>query len=283
MKKMSMAEMLSAASEANCAIAAINASNFETVTAVLAAADRCNSPVILQFSPLQRTAEDISYGEVRQLVELISQRYEHGAYTLHQDHGGSFEDCVEALEGGFKSIMYDGAALSFEDNIVGCLKIRSLGSDFFLESELGVLGAECSDQSDDTDDSTYTRPELVEEFVRRTGCESLAVSIGNAHGIYRREPKLRFDILEKINAVCPVPLVLHGASGIPYDDIRTAVGMGIRKINFFTELDRAFMGAFMEDANKGVYMMFAQSAGFKAMTAKCEELINLCTGGKIKC
>ena len=283
MKKISMAEMLSAAEKNNCALAAINASNFETINAVLAAADRCNAPVILQFSPLQRTAEDISYGEITELAELLSRRYEHGAYVIHQDHGGSFEDCTEALEGKFTSIMYDGAALSYEENIANSARVRALGDDFFLESELGVLGAECSEQTGEMDDEAYTRAELVPEFVKRTGCNSLAVSIGNAHGIYKREPKLRFDILDKIHAVFSVPLVLHGASGIPYDDVRTAISKGIRKINFFTQLDRAFMAAFREEADKGSYMMFAQRAGFDAMTEKAQELIELCTGGKIKC
>ena len=283
MKKMSMAEMLSAAEKNNCAIAAINASNLETISAVLAAASHCSAPVILQFSPLQHAAEDISYREVTQLAELISLRYEHGAYVVHQDHGESFEDCLNALEGGFTSIMYDGAALSYEENIANSARVRAVGKDFFLESELGVLGAECSEQTGEIDDTAYTRPELVKEFVERTGCDSLAVSIGNAHGIYKREPKLRLDILDEIHAVCPVPLVLHGASGIPYDHIRLAISKGIRKINFFTQLDTAFMSAFRTEADKGAYMMFAQGAGFKAMTEKCEELIQLCTGGKIKC
>lgn len=283
MKKMSMAEMLSAAEKNNCAIAAINASNFETVSAVLAAASRCNAPVILQFSPMQCSAQGISYKEITELAELISRRYEHGAYVVHQDHGESFEDCVNALDGNFTSIMYDGAALSYEDNVANSAKVRALGNDFFLESELGVLGAECSEQAGEMDDGAYTRPELVKDFVERTGCNSLAVSIGNAHGVYKRKPKLRLDILDKINAVCPVPLVLHGASGIPYEDIRIAISKGIRKINFFTQLDAAFMSAFKTEADKGSYMMFAQGAGFKAMTEKCVELIELCTGGKIKC
>ncbi len=282
MKKLTMSQLLAEAEKNNCAIAAINVSNMETITAVLTAADRCKAPVILQLSPLQCNAQNISYKQIADITELIAERFEHGAYTLHQDHGGSYEDCVSALNDGFASIMYDGAALSYDENIANTEKVRAIGNDFFLEAELGVLSAECGEQGK-IDDSAYTKPELVPEFIERTKADSLAVSIGNAHGIYKRKPKLRFDILDKIHELCSVPLVLHGASGIPDEDIRCAISKGIRKINFFTELDKAFMSAFLEEGRKGVYMMFAANAAQTAMTEKAAELIELCTEGKIIC
>lgn len=282
MVQVSMQEVLAAAQKNNVAIAAINVSNMETIAAVMAAADHCRSPVILQVSPLQCEAQKISYHEILEMAQILSKRYQNGCYVLHQDHGGSFQDCIKALQDGFRSIMFDGALLPFEENIALTAKVRAQDKNFSLEAELGILTQECGEQTELTEEA-YTNPNQVAEFVQRTKVDSLAVSIGNAHGLYRWPPKLRFDILEQIAQECNVPLVLHGASGIGKDEIQMAIAKGIRKINFFTELDRSYMNKFAELAAQNVYMMKAAGAAQEAMCSKAVQLIELCTGGKIKC
>lgn len=282
MVQVSMQEVLAAAQKNNVAIAAINVSNMETVAAAMAAADHCCSPVILQVSPLQCKTQKIRYHEIMEMAQILSKRYQNGCYVLHQDHGESVQDCMEALQAGFRSIMLDGALLPFEENIALTAKVRAQDENFSLEAELGVLTQECGKQPEPTEQA-YTNPSQVAEFVQRTQADSLAVSIGNAHGLYRWPPKLRFDILEQIVQECKVPLVLHGASGIAKKEIQMAIVKGIRKINFFTELDQSYMNKFAELAAQNVYMMKAAGAAQEAMCSKAIQLIELCTGGKIKC
>lgn len=267
--------MLSHAYSGQYAVAAMNVSNMETAAAVLAAADKLDRPVMLQVSPLQMQVQGFSYRRIVRLIEAVASDYSHGSYSIHLDHAERFEDCQEALEAGFNSVMLDGGSLPYEQNISEVSRVRGI-TDNALEGELGVVGGGEAASTDIA--MRYTDPAAAADFVACTGVNWLAVAIGNAHGMYYQTPKLNFDILRQIREKTSVPLVLHGASGIPHDELTKAVSMGVAKINFFTELDIAFKSGWADGAAEGGYMMMIAHKAQGRMQAKAEELIAICSG-----
>ena len=186
--------------------------------------------------------------------------------AVHLDHGPDFETCKSCIDGGFSSVMIDGSHFSFEENIAVTKKVVEYAHDHgvVVEAELGRLAGVEDDVKVSAEDSSYTQPDEVEEFVTRTGCDSLAIAIGTSHGAYKfkGEPKLRFDILEEVGRRLPgFPIVLHGASsvipeyveminqyggqmpgaqGVPEDMLRKAASMAVCKINIDSDLRLAF-------------------------------------------
>lgn len=228
-------ELLIKAKEGGYAVAAFNIENMETVQAVIQAAEETNAPVIMQTTP-----SSIKYAGLKYFYAMVSAAANDSRIpvALHLDHGNSFELAVKAIRTGYSSIMIDGSKLGFMDNIELTKKVVEAASacGIPVEAELGKLGGKEDDISVDKADEIYTDPAEAEEFVRLTKVDSLAVAIGTAHGLYKGEPRLDFERLGKISGIIDIPLVLHGATGVPDSSVKKSIELGICKVNFATEL-----------------------------------------------
>ncbi len=217
-------EMFEKAYKGGYAIGAFNVNNMEIVQGITEAAKELNAPLILQVSKGARAYANHTY--LMKLVEAAV--IETGLpIALHLDHGNSFELCKSCIDGGFTSVMIDASSKSFEDNIALTRQVVEYAHDHgvVVEAELGTLAGIEDEVVVSAEDSSYTRPEDVQEFVERTGCDSLAIAIGTSHGAYKfkpgTDPKLRLDILEDIgNRLPDFPIVLHGASSVPQEFVK---------------------------------------------------------------
>lgn len=252
-------EMFKKAYEEGYAIGAFNVNNMEIIQGITEAARNQKAPLILQVSAGARKYANHTY-----LVKLVEAAIIETdlPIALHLDHGDSFELCKSCIDGGFTSVMIDGSHLSFEENIALTKKVVDYARprNVSVEGELGRLAGVEDEVNVNAEDASYTKPEEVEEFVKRTGVDSLAIAIGTSHGAFKfkGEAKLRFDILEEVEKRLPgFPIVLHGASsvvpeyvqlinehggeiagakGIPEDMLRRAAGMAVCKINIDSDL-----------------------------------------------
>ncbi len=261
-------EMFKKAYEGGYAIGAFNVNNMEIVQAITEAAKEENAPVILQVSAGAR-----KYAKHGYLVHLVKAAIEDTnlPIALHLDHGPDFEVCKSCIDGGFSSVMIDGSHYSFEENIALTKKVVDYAHahGVVVEGELGTLAGIEDDVKVEHGSEQFTRPEEVEEFVTRTGVDSLAIAIGTSHGAYKfkpgQTPRLRFDILEEVGKRLPnFPIVLHGASsvpqefvklvnqyggampdaiGIPEEMLRQAATMAVCKINIDSDLRLAMTAA----------------------------------------
>lgn len=270
-------EMFKKAYAGGYAIGAFNVNNMEIIQGITEAAKECNAPVILQVSKGARAYANRTY-----LVKLVeAAEIETGLpICLHLDHGDSFETCKSCIDDGFTSVMIDASSKPFEENIEITRKVVEYAHahGVVVEAELGTLAGVEDEVCVSAEDSSYTRPEDVQEFVEKTGCDSLAIAIGTSHGAYkftpaqctRNEkgilvpPPLRFDILEEVSRRLPgFPIVLHGSSsvpqefvkminenggkmpdavGIPEEQLRKAASMAVCKINIDSDLRLAMTG-----------------------------------------
>ncbi len=270
-------EMFKKAYDGGYAIGAFNVNNMEIVQGITEAAKEVNAPLILQVSKGARAYANHTY-----LIKLVEAAIiETGLpICLHLDHGDSFETCKSCVDGGFTSVMIDASSKPFAENIEITKKVVEYAHDHgvVVEAELGSLAGVEDEVKVKAEDSSYTRPEEVEEFVTKTGCDSLAIAIGTSHGAYkftaaqctRNEqgilvpPPLRFDILEEVSKRLPgFPIVLHGSSsvpqnfvkmindnggkmpdavGIPEEQLRKAAAMSVCKINIDSDLRLAMTG-----------------------------------------
>lgn len=228
--------MLRDAYERHYAVGSFNIYHYETMRGVLEAAKRTGTrQVIMAFGA--KYLENMSLSEAVSMAAAMSR--EGVDICLHLDHCKDRNVVYEAIRAGFGSVMYDGSALSFEENAKNtrrvCEVARACGVS--VEAELGSIAAGLeSHEGEETDVLKYTDPEKAAEFVKFTGVDALAVSIGTVHGLYKGEPDIRTDILERIDAACGIPLVLHGGSGVPEEKIRACIARGIAKINVNTEI-----------------------------------------------
>ena len=230
--------MLQHADRHGYAIGAFDLVSLEFLNGILKAAEDKHSPVILLIAEVH-----FKYVDIEQITPAIEHMASKSSVpvVLGLDHGETIETVVRAIRCGFSSVMFDGSKLPFEENVrqtsLAVQIAHSVGVS--VEAELGrVGGAEGSDQLAVAHEEFFTDPKQAEEFVRHTGVDALAIAIGNAHGLYKGTPKLDFERLEAIKKLVPVPIVLHGGSGISDDDFRRAVKLGISKVNFFTEMSR---------------------------------------------
>lgn len=251
MALVSMKEMLQKARKERYGIGAFNIFNIESMEAVLEAAEEQKSPLILAFAEMMKSNINIEY------ISLVGKKMAQEAsvpVALHLDHGQSYEYCLTALRHGFSSVMIDASVKSLEENIAITKKVvaacKHLG--ISVEAELGHVG-EGSTYGTGSDDSYKTIPEEVKKFVAETDVDALAVSIGNAHGAYKKAPKIDHERLIKLREITEVPLVLHGGSGISDDDFRLTVKEGICKINIFTEMSQQAIANVKELQNSGDY------------------------------
>ena len=268
-------EMFEKAYNGGYAIGAFNVNNMEIVQGITEAAAELKAPLILQVSKGARAYANHTY--LMKLVEAAV--IETGLpIALHLDHGDSFDICKSCIDGGFTSVMIDASSKPFEENIELTKKVVEYAHDHgvVVEAELGTLAGIEDEVKVSAEDSSYTRPEDVQEFVERTGCDSLAIAIGTSHGAYKfkpgTDPKLRFDILEDVAKRLPnFPIVLHGASsvpqefvriinenggnmsgaiGVPEDQLRKAASMAVCKINIDSDLRLAMTASIRQYLNE---------------------------------
>lgn len=267
-------EMFKKAYEGGYAIGAFNINNMEIVQGVVAACKKHNAPVILQVSASAR-----KYAHHDYLLAMVKAAEKETGLpiALHLDHGPNFETCKECVDGGFTSVMIDGSSLPYEENIAVTKKVVDYAHKFgvTVEGELGQLAGVEDEVSVSAEDASYTKPEQVQDFVSRTGVDSLAIAIGTSHGAYKfkpgQKPQLRFDILEKVSELLPgFPIVLHGASsvsqehiaivnkfggqmpdaiGIPEEMLRKASSMAVCKINIDSDLRLAMTAGIRKHFN----------------------------------
>ena len=260
-------EMFKKAYEGGYAIGAFNVNNMEIIQGITEACKELNAPVILQVSKGARAYANRTY-----LIKLVeAAEIETGLpICLHLDHGDSFETCKSCIDDGFTSVMIDASSKPFEENIAITRQVVEYAHahGVVVEAELGTLAGIEDEVKVSAEDSSYTRPEDVQEFVERTGCDSLAIAIGTSHGAYKfkpgTKPQLRFDILEEVQRRLPgFPIVLHGSSsvpqeyvkminenggnmpdaiGVPEDQLRQAASMAVCKINIDSDLRLAMTG-----------------------------------------
>ena len=254
-------EMFAKAYEGGYAIGAFNVNNMEIVQGITMAASELRAPLILQVSKGARAYANHTY--LMKLVEAAV--IETGLpIALHLDHGDSFELCKSCIDGGFTSVMIDASSKPFEENVAITKQVVEYAHDHgvVVEAELGTLAGIEDEVKVEEGHASYTRPEEVQEFVERTGCDSLAIAIGTSHGAYKfkpgTKPQLRFDVLEAVEKNLPgFPIVLHGSSsvpqnfveeinkyggnmpgaiGVPEDQLRQAAKSAVCKINIDSDL-----------------------------------------------
>jgi tagatose 1,6-diphosphate aldolase GatY/KbaY len=232
--------MLRDAMEGGYAVGAFNAENMEMVQAILSAAEEARAPVIIQTTPgtIRHAQPAVFLGMAAAVAGTLR-----APAAVHLDHGDSLAIVARALRAGYTSIMIDGSREPLEGNMAVTRQAVEMCSPCGVpvEGELGRVGG----KEDDMEDSGggYTDPDEAEAFVAGTGVSFLAVGVGTAHGIYKDEPKLNTDLIKVLRARIPVPLVLHGASGLPDEVVRKCVRLGMAKVNFATELRMAYTGA----------------------------------------
>ena len=228
--------ILKLADEANTTAIAFNCTDYNTIVSVVKVAEELSKPVICMLYPEHAylkhwTTPKIFVETVRDVAKNVKV-----PVGIHLDHCSDFDYIVAAMRCGFDSIMYDGSMLPVEENIKNTAEIvkvaKAFGAD--VEAELGRVGF-ASTVADQNDTDKYTKPEVAAAFCEQSGCSSVAVAIGSAHGFYKETPKLDIERLKKINAATDVPLVLHGGSGIPNDQLEVAFREGINKFNVGTE------------------------------------------------
>ena len=279
-------EMFQKAYNGGYAVGAFNVNNMEIVQAITEACKEENAPVILQVSKGARAYANHTY--LVKLVEAAVIECPQIPIALHLDHGDSFETCKSCIDGGFTSVMIDASSKSFEENIALTKKVVEYAHDHgvVVEAELGSLAGIEDEVNVSAEHASYTRPEEVEEFVSRTGCDSLAIAIGTSHGAYKFTPDqctvneqgilvpppLRFDVLEEVTKRLPgFPIVLHGSSsvpqeyvkmvndnggqmpnaiGVPEDQLRKAASLSVCKINIDSDLRLAMTGTIRKFFNE---------------------------------
>lgn len=226
-------EVLKKAQNGKYAVGLFNTTDTDMLQAVIEAAEESNSPVILG------TAEVLlPYGELKLIAPSVIAAAKRAKVpvVVHYDHGLTFDRCIEALILGFSSIMFDGSAKPYEQNIAETREMVKIAHAFgaTVEGEIGHVGEAAKEDNLLTD--MYTTPEEAKAYLEATGVDALAVAIGSAHGVYKKKPMLNIERLKEISSAVKVPLVLHGGSGLSDDDFKNTIRNGIAKVNIFTDL-----------------------------------------------
>ena len=271
-------EILLKAKSENYAVPAFNFENMEMAKGIIEACEEAKSPVIMQtttstlnYIPPEIAADIVKYYAKDTSVPIV----------LHLDHGASFEPSKRCIKAGYTSVMIDGSKMDFENNINVSKEVVDYAFEYDIpvECELGRVGGK-EDENEVLDkDAVFTSPIKAKEFVEKTGCSSLAVAIGTAHGPYKEEPKLDFERLKEIAKLVDVPLVLHGTSGTNDEDVKKAISLGICKVNYATDLRMSFTnGVRMKLENRNIYdPKEYNTKGIKTMKDKVKRLIGVCS------
>lgn len=278
-------EILNIAEEKNCAIGAFNTPTLEALIAVLNAAEKAGTPVIISHAELHDLDMNLIPLNVIGPIMVDMAKKSTVPVCVHLDHGTKLDYLKQSLELGFTSIMYDGSVLDYEENVKNTILAVEMAKEYgaSVEGEIGVMtrreSAEAdSDEGDGNDNvDMYTKPEMAKDFTTRTGIDALACAFGTAHGIYAKKPQLDFDRLVQIRNSIDVPIVMHGGSGVSPEDYVRSIDCGVRKINYYTYMAKA--GADTVKAQIGSLNFFhdmavAATAAMEADTAKAIEIFS---------
>ena len=237
---MNMKELLAVADKNGFAVPAFNIGSEAILKGVVESANEKNAPVILAIHPTE--LEFLGDSFIKTCIEEANKSKV--PMVIHLDHGGTFEEVLRAIRCGFTSVMIDASHLSYEENIAITKKVVEVAkvSNVSVEAELGTIGTTGENFEGGANDIIYTNPEQAKDFIEKTGIDSLAVAIGTAHGIYPKDmkPELKLDLLKTIRDTVDIPLVLHGGSSNPDDEIAQSVKIGISKINISSDIKFAF-------------------------------------------
>lgn len=234
-----MKELLTIAKENKFAVPAFNIGSLEILRAVMEVAEETNSPVILEIHPL----------EIEYLTDpfvLTVKEYAHKSkvpVVIHMDHGSNIYDVMRSIKNGYTSVMIDASNLPYEENVALTKQVVELAHkvNVSVEAEIGTIGA-MNYETEGVDNVLYTDPEQAKDFVKRTGIDCLAVAIGTAHGLYPKNftPKLNLELLKILNKEVNIPLVLHGGSGNPDEEVTASVSLGVSKVNISSDVKSVF-------------------------------------------
>ena len=267
-------EILAIAEERKCAVGAFNTPNLECLIAVIDAAEKLGTPVIISHAELH---ENIS--PLEKIGPVMVQAAEKAGVPVcvQLDHGETLDYIERSLEIGFTGIMYDGSLLPYEENVMNTKKAVAMARSFNagVEAELGAMPSREGGEA--ASGPVYTDPAQAEKFCRETGIDALAPSFGTAHGIYKAKPMLDFERVRIISEKTGLPLVMHGGSGVSEDDFRRAIKAGIRKINYYTYMSNAGSRAVRELLAKEDVTFFHDLAfaAQKAMQADAEKAMTV--------
>jgi fructose-bisphosphate aldolase class II len=278
MKIVPMKQLMSKAHEKGYAVPAFNSANLEMIQCVLSTAAEMRSPVILGIHPVE-----VAYFGNAAVPVAIAKTV--GAdldveFAIHLDHGDSEKNVIAAIQGGFSSVMFDGSHLPIDLNVERTRRVVEIAHavGVTVEGEVGTIGM--TDEFGAKLENAHLSDPKWAERLAKTGIDCLAVAIGNAHGFYADEPKLRFDLVEEIRRRIKIPMVLHGGTGIPREQVQRAITMGVAKMNVGTALRYAFVKAMKEltdtEPTKDLPLMKMGSAGIKAGAEVVREYMNMC-------
>ncbi|MCX7889691.1 MAG: class II fructose-bisphosphate aldolase [Rhodobacteraceae bacterium] len=260
------------------AVPAFNCANLEMIQCVLRTAAELRAPVILGIHPVE-----MDYMGGAPVAVAIARAVAEGLdvdYAIHQDHGDTVETCIRSIRSGFTSVMYDGSHLPIEENAANSAEVVRIAHAYgvTVEGEVGTIGM-TDEFGARLENAHLCDPDMAERLAA-TGIDCLAVAIGNAHGFYTATPELRFDLLEEINRRVKIPLVLHGGTGIPRDQVQQAIRMGVAKMNVGTALRYAFVRAAADlcasEVVRDLPLMALGRAGIRAGAEVVREYMDIC-------
>jgi len=271
-----MAELLQDAASEGYAVPAFCVWNAETMETVLRLAEKLKAPVIMMSGPSEFAV--LKPADMGAVARTLARRFEVRA-ALHLDHGDSLELVEACLTAGYTSVMLDYSNRPLQENTEAMRRVVAMAHplNVTVEGELGVIGKVDQTSAEGGGASTLTDPEVAAAFVKATAIDALAVSIGNAHGMYTTLPHLDFDRLAKIHAAVPVPLVLHGGSGTGGEALRRATSLGIAKVNVASELVIAIRQSLLDqwEASENLWVPLADAASIKALAPVVEKWLHL--------
>ncbi|MFV0334156.1 MAG: ketose-bisphosphate aldolase [Tropicimonas sp.] len=278
MRLVPMKDLMARAHANGYAVPAFNCAGLEMIQCVLRTSAELRAPVILGIHPVE-----IAYFGGAAVPVAIAQTVAADLdidVAIHMDHGESVASCVRSIRGGFSSVMYDGSHLPIDENAVNCRKVVEIAHavGVTVEGEVGTIGM-TDEFGAKLENAHLCDPDMAEELAG-TGIDCLAVAIGNAHGFYTETPELRFDLVEEIRSRIDIPMVLHGGTGIPRDQVQRAISMGVAKMNVGTALRHAFVSAMAETCERGevrdLPLMELGAAGIARGAEVVREYMDIC-------
>lgn len=277
-------EILKIAEEEKNAVGMFNATGFDSLQAVIGAAEELNRPVIIAHAEVHNAYNDISFVGPAMIAAAQNATV---PVCVHLDHGTSTQMIYRALRIGFTSVMIDASALAYEENLRLTKEITEISHAMgvSVEAELGrlVTGESGSTEiANAKPEDFYTDPEEAKAFCEATGIDALAIAFGTAHGFYKSQPKLDFGVVEKCAASTGLPLVMHGGSGVSEEGFRKAIASGIRKINYYSYMSKAGYMAAKEyiESGRSNYLHDAEYAAMQAMKEDVKKAIKIFSAGK---
>lgn len=277
-------EILEIAEREKTAIGMFNATGFDSLQAVVAAAEELNQPVIIAHAEVHNVYNDISMVGPAMVAVAKAAKV---PVCVHLDHGTSLDMVYKALRLGFTSVMIDASALPYEENLAVTKQVTEIAHamNVSVEAELGrlVTGEAGSKEEANTDmkaEDFYTDPAEAKAFCEATGVDALAIAFGTAHGFYTAQPKLDFDVVKNVAAATGLPLVMHGGSGVSEEGFKTAIANGIRKINYYSYMSKAgYMAAkSVIEAGNTSYLHDVEYAAMQAMKEDVKKAIKVFSG-----